>query len=378
MKRRQWLTHALACAGTGSTLMSSASSVGAAPSDSDLLIGQTAAFSGPLGAPVKMIFAGTTLAIAEANARGGVGGRQVRLLSLDDQLKAEIGAANCHRLITEDHVLALFGTVGGRTVQAALPMLQQADVPLIAPYAIPDAARENARGTAYCVRASFARELEVLVQQLATIGITRIALAHVSVATEMPATLATVLAAHSLQPAAVASIAMNGANLAEAAQALAKSRAQAVILALDTLPAAALMKAMWTAGELPFFYGTSLVAGEQLWQALGGHTRGLVVAQVMPYPWNGVDPDVHAFQVLCKRAGVEPSYHNMEGYVAGRVLIEGLRRAGSEPTRASLHKAMRSLSLRVAGMDISFAGGSPTGSRFVELVQVSEQGRFVR
>jgi len=373
MKRRQWLGRALACAGAGSTRMSSA-----APSDSDLLIGQTAAFSGPLGAPVKMIFAGTALAIAETNARGGIGGRQVRLLSLDDQLKAEIAAANCHRLITEDHVLALFGTVGGHTVQAALPMLQQSDLPLIAPYAIPDAVREKARGTAYCVRASFARELEVLVQQLATIGITRIGLAHVSVAAEMPATLTTVLAAHALQPVTVVSIAMNGANLGDAARALAKARPQAVILALDTQPAAALMKAIWADGDVPFFYGTSLIAGEQLWQALDGHTRGLVVAQVMPYPWNSVDPDVHAFQVLCKRAGIEPSYHNMEGYVAGRALIEGLRRAGSEPTRASLHKAMRSLSLRVAGMDISFAGGSPTGSRFVELVQVSEQGRFVR
>jgi branched-chain amino acid transport system substrate-binding protein len=373
MKRRQWMARALASAGAGSTWISRA-----APSDNDLLIGQTAAFSGPLGAPVKMIFAGTTLAIAEANARGGVGGRQVRLLSLDDQLKAEIGVANCHRLIAEDHVLALFGTVGGRTVQAALPLLQQADLPLIAPYAIPDAVRESARGTAYCVRASFARELEALVQQLTTIGITRIGLAHVSVASEMPATLASVLSAHALQTVAVASIAMNGANLSDAAQTLVKAKPQAVILALDTQPAAALMKAVWADGDQPFFYGTSLVAGEQLWHALDGHTRGLVVAQVMPYPWNGVEPDVRAFQALCKRAGVEPSYHNMEGYIAGRVLVESLRRAGGEPTRASLHRAIRSLSLRVAGMDISFAGGSPTGSRFVELVQVSEQGRFVR
>jgi branched-chain amino acid transport system substrate-binding protein len=228
------------------------------------------------------------------------------------------------------------------------------------------------------VRASFARELEVLVQQLTTIGITRIGLAHVSVASEMPATLASVLSAHALQTVAVASIAMNGANLSDAAQTLVKAKPQAVILALDTQPAAALMKAVWADGDQRCAVKERLVAGEQLWHALDGHTRGLVVAQVMPYPWNGVDPDVRAFQALCKRAGVEPSYHNMEGYIAGRVLVESLRRAGGEPTRASLHRAIRSLSLRVAGMDISFAGGSPTGSRFVELVQVSEQGRFVR
>jgi branched-chain amino acid transport system substrate-binding protein len=375
--RRQMLMQAASLAGATLAPSLARGAVSAASSDA-LLIGQTAAFSGPLGAAVKSVFEGSTLAFDDVNSRGGVDGRPIKLMSLDDGLHPDIAAANCRKLIEDERVLAMFGSVGGGVVQFGLPLLRDAQVPLVAPYALSDAARDKAKGVAYCVRASFAREFEVLAQQLTTIGVTRVGLAHLSVAVEMPELMRAALARHGLEPAAIASIGLDGSGFEAGISSIGRSRCQALILALDNAPAARLVKKLRAIGDAPAFYGLSLLDAEQLWKALDGHASGLVVAQVMPLPWNSIDPEIHAFQAACTKGGVRPSYHSIEGWMSARVLVEALRRAGPNPSRVSLLRSLRALRLRLAGMDIDFTSGTPTGSRFVELVQINEQGRFVR
>ena len=143
-------------------------------------------------------------------------------------------------------------------------------------------------------------------------------------------------------------------------------------------PAAALMKAAWAKGASPTFYGMSIVSGEVAAPLLGTQSRGLAISQVTPYPWDGANPDAILFRRLAEQAKVPVSYHSYEGYVAGRVVVESLKRVGRELTRARLHAALRGLKLQVAGVDIDFSGNRHTGSRFVELVQVRADGRFVR
>ncbi len=348
------------------------------PGEAEILIGQTAAFSGPLGAAVKTVFDASTLAFQNANARGGISGRKVRVISLDDGLNPERAAANGRKLVEDERVVALFGTVGGGAVQSLLPELHTNQVALVAPYAVTDAARDRARGVVFCVRASFAREFEVLVQHLTTIGITRIGLARVAVAAEIPLLMREALARHGLAPAAEASIGLDGSGFEAGVSAIVAGRCQALILALDTAPAVRIVQALRSAGAPPAFYGLSLVDAERMWKALDGHTSGLVVAQVMPSPWNDVDPEIHAFRAACRGASMQPSYHGLEGWISARVLLEALARVGPTVNRASLLRALQGLRTRIAGMDVDFTAGSPTGSRFVELVQINEQGRFVR
>ena len=375
LNRRHVLVAGVAASTVGMPAFVQAAPAGS--SSADLVIGQTAGLSGPFGPFVKRVFAGASLALDSANARGGVGGRRVRLVSLDDALNPATAAANCKRLIEDEGALALYGSVGA-TIAPALPMLRQAGMALVAPYALPDALREQAKGVAFCTRASFQREIEVLVRQLTTIGVTRIGFAHVTVATSAEATLNAELQKHQLSATGVAKIAPDGSNLAEGIKALNDAHPQAVILALDTTQASRLAQAMWAMDGAPRFYGTSLMDGELLWRKLDGKTKGFVVAQVTPYPWNGANPDMLRFQALCKAAGLPPSYQALEGYLGARVLLEGLQRAGRDPTRAGVQRAVSNLNMRLAGIDINFAGGAHTGSRFVELVQVTEEGRFLR
>lgn len=139
-----------------------------------------------------------------------------------------------------------------------------------------------------------------------------------------------------------------------------------------------LMKAVWARGEQPSFYGMSLVPGDVIAKVAGEKTRGLAISQVMPYPWNEVDPTVKAYQRLAVATQVPVGYYSFEGYVNALVMLDALKRLGRDLNRHKLHATLAATKLRIAGMDVNFTGGGHTGSRFVELVQVTRDGRFVR
>lgn len=348
----------------------------------EVLIGQSAVLSGPLGVSVQGFNAGARLVFDDLNSRGGIHGRQLRLVSLDDELKPDRAVANYQALLGEHKVFAFFGGVGSGTIAAATPLLRESNAPLIGNYALSDAVREKARGAAYFVRATYGREATRLVQHLAAIGITRIAVAHL----DNPGgaeVLALVKAAVQAEGkatdlAGAAAVKNDGSNVVAAARALAGANAQAVVMFISGPPVAQLMRTIGETGASPAFYGMSVVAGEQVAQALGDKLRGLAISQVAPYPWSESDPTARQFRQQCERARLPVGYTPFEGYLNALVLAEGLRRAGRGLTRAGLHVAMRGLRERIGGIDIDYTGNEATGSRFVELVHVNAQGRFRR
>ena len=139
-----------------------------------------------------------------------------------------------------------------------------------------------------------------------------------------------------------------------------------------------LMRAVRANGSSPMFYGMSIVSGELVAKALGESSRGLAIAQVMPFPWSQVDGDVAQYQKALATAKQEPSYYSLEGWINAQVMIEAIKRTGRDLTRGKLLAAMRSLRMRIAGLDLDFGTEGIAASRFVELVQVRHDGRFVR
>jgi ABC-type branched-subunit amino acid transport system substrate-binding protein len=285
-------------------------------------------------------------------------------------------------LLAEHKVFAFFGGVGSGTIAAATPVLKESNAPLIGNYALADAVREKARGAAYFVRATYGREATRLVQHLAAIGITRIAVAHLDNpgGAEVRGLVKAAVQAEgkAADLAGAAAVKNDGSNAPEAGRTLAAANAQAVLMFLSGPPVPQLMKAIAESGTPPAFYGMSVVAGEQVAQALGGQLRGLAISQVVPYPWSDADATARDYRAQCEAAKVPVGYYSYEGYLNALVLAEGLRRAGRALSRSSLHAAMRGLRERIAGIDIDYTGGDPTGSRFVELVHVNAQGKFRR
>ena len=142
--------------------------------DGEILLGHTGILSGPLGAVIQTMLAGANAAFDDVNRRGGVNGRKLRLLSIDDELKPDKAVANYTRLLGENKVFAFFGCVGSGTTAAAAGVLKDSGAPMVGGYAVADSARDKVKGAAYFVRATTGREAQVLIKHLTTLGLTRI------------------------------------------------------------------------------------------------------------------------------------------------------------------------------------------------------------
>lgn len=348
-------------------------------SDTEVVFGHTGILNGPLGGQIKVMLSGADLAFAESRAQGGVNGRRVRVVSLDDELKPDRAVANYEKLLG-DGVFGFFGCVGSATTAAAAPMLMKSGAPWVAGYAVADSARDKLKGSGFFVRATSGREAQALVQHLTTIGVSRIAMAVLDNpgGKEAAALVESALASQKLQAAASVAIKGDGANISDAASALAKAAPQAIIMYLGGALPGQLMKASWALDAHPMFYGMSIVAGEVTVKVAGEKARGLAISQVVPYPWSESDPTTREYRRLAEAAKVPVGYYSFEGYLNALVLLEALRRSGRELTRPRLLATMRSMKMRVAGVDLDYAANGVTGSRFVELVQVTHEGRFVR
>jgi branched-chain amino acid transport system substrate-binding protein len=346
----------------------------------DLVLGQTGILSGPLGGPVKTMLAGAGLAIADANAQGGIGGRKLRLVSMDDELKPEKAIANYEQLLSKDNVLAFLGCVGSGTTAAAARILTESGAPMVGGFAVADSAREKIKGAGYFIRATSGREAEALVQHLTTIGVTRLAVAHLDNpgGVEVLKLINKALESHQLTALASTGVKGDFSNAGEAAKTLAAVNPQAVLMYLGGPVGGNVMKAMWALGSYPSFYGMSIVPGDLTFKLLGQKARGLAISQIVPYPWNQVDPQILAYRRLADAAKVPVGYYSLEGYVNALVMLDALKRAGADASRPRLHAALRATRYRVAQMTVDFTSDPLNGSRFVELVQVTHEGRFVR
>lgn len=350
-------------------------------SATEIVLGHTGVLSGPLGGPVKAMLAGAELAFADVKAAGGVHGRAIRLVSIDDELKPDKAVANYEKLLaTDPGVFAFFGCVGSGTTAAAAPVLSRSGAPMIGGFAVADSAREKVKGSAYFLRATSGREAQALIQHLTTIGVTRIAVAHLDNpgGQEALSLLQQAMAVHQLKPLAAAGVKGDGSNAGEVAKKLSAEPPQAIIMYVGGPLGGELMKASWALGSNPMFYGMSIVPGELTAKVIGARARGLAISQVVPYPWAQVDPVAREYRRLAEAVKVPVGYYTYEGYLSALITIEALRRAGRELTRPKLHAALRGLKYRLANMEIDFTSGNTTGSRFVEMVQVTAEGRFVR
>jgi ABC-type branched-subunit amino acid transport system substrate-binding protein len=349
-------------------------------SEREILVGQSANLSGALGVPIKARMVGAELAFSDIRKQGGVAGRDIRVLTLDDQLKPDKAVANYQQLLQNDKVFALFGCGGTATTAAAAEVLHNSGTVMIGGLAVGDSAREKVRGSAYFLRATSKREADVLVEHMQTIGLTRIAVATLDNpgGAEISDLIKASMAAQSLAPAAIAPIKGDGANMKDAAAKLAKTAPQAVIMYLGGDLAGKLINAIAGLDSHPLFYGMSIVPGELTAKVAGDNARGLVISQIVPYPWSGAEPVAAAYRDAATQAKLPVEYYGYEGYLTGLMLIEGLRRCGRDLTRSKLHATFQGLKFRLGGMEIDFNRDGLNGAQFVELVQVSSAGHFVR
>ena len=116
-------------------------------------------------------------------------------------------------------------------------------------------------------------------------------------------------------------------------------------------------------------------------QALGPDGVGVVPTSVVPFPWSQSLPVAREYRELLKKAGMQEtvSFIGLEVFINAKVLVEGLRRAGKDPTRPRFIQALESLrQFDVGGFEVNFGKGVRQGSRFVDLTIIGAGGKFTR
>lgn len=351
-----------------------------AASKLELVLGQTAPLSGPLGEQVRAFNEGARLAFDQVNAAGGVMGRRLRLALIDDQLLPDKAVAAARELINNQKAVALFGCVGTPTTLALEPLLRSSGVPAIGGYAVTDAVRAKCKGAAYFVRATYGREADALAQHVSTVGLKRVAVAHLaqSGGEEALQLIREALVQRQLDVIVSAAITSDGVNVSEAAKKIGALQPDAVLMFLSGPLSAGLIEAIAKLGVRSSYYALSLASGEQVALRIGAKARGLVLSQPMSFPWHATEPAAIDFRRLAQAAKVPLGYASFEGYVTARVMVEALYRCSTDLTPSRLHTVMSNLRWRYAGLDLDFTQDGHTGSRFVELVQLGDQGKYLR
>ena len=350
--------------------------------DKAILIGQSAAFSGPaqeLGLEMRM---GAQLYFDQINATGGIHGRKLQLVSLDDGYEPERAAANTKKLIEEEKVLALFAYVGTPTSAAALPIFNEAKVPFIGAFTGAEILRSPFNRQVFNVRASYFDETEKIVEHLTTTGVKKIAVFYQNDAYGKAglAGMEKALAKRKLKIAATATVERNSVDVAGATKVIHADQPEAVVMVSAYKSVAAFVKSMKAAGSTTQFHNVSFVGARPLAAELGADGVGVAVAQVMPFPWSGSHTITRNYQEQMKKAGKSDlSFTSLEGYIAARVLAEGLRRAGSDLTRDRLISALESMSnVDLGGFNISYSPTNHNGSNLVDLTIIGKSGKFMR
>ena len=345
--------------------------------DSRIVLGQSAAFSGPAMQLGTQFHAGARLWFDQLNAKGGVGGRQVEIRHLDDGYEPDRCVANTEKLI-KDEVFALFGYIGTPTSLAALPLATSARVPFIAPFTGAMGLREPFKREAFHLRASYDDETALIVKQLIELSQNRIGVFYQNDAYGKAGLsgVTKALAARQLKPIAEGTVERNSEDVAAAVAKLAKSGAQAIVQIGAYKACAAFIRQARKAGYGGKFYNVSFVGTQALADELGKDGAGVVVSQVVPSPYNPARPVSREFVAAAKQQGrVQANFSSMEGYLAAKLFTEGLKRAGGKPTREALIAALESINEDFGGYRVSFGPGNHVASKFVELSMLTGDGR---
>jgi ABC-type branched-subunit amino acid transport system substrate-binding protein len=351
-------------------------------SPTSILIGQSAAFSGAASELGTEMRTGAAAYFRFVNAAGGVHGRKIEMRSLDDGYEGDRAAANTKKLI-DDGVFLLFGYVGTPTSNASKPIFTAARVPFVGPFTGAESLRTPLNRYIFNVRASYFDETEKIVGQMTGQALDKIAVFYQNDDYGKAGLLGVekAMERRKIKIVATGTVERNTVDVTAAVQSIGKVEPQAVIMISAYKSCAAFIKAMRAAGYNPQFMNVSLVGSKALAKESGPDGRGVAVSQVVPFPWNIGVPVVKEYQQLLEASTGKQDYSftSLEGFIAAKVLVEGLRRAGTELTREKFITAMETMrDFDLGGFWTTFTPASHSGSKFVELTVIGKDERFLR
>jgi branched-chain amino acid transport system substrate-binding protein len=364
-----------------------AASFGAANAQ-ELVIGQVASLSGTNGADLGQgLQIGLQLAVEKTNAAGGVNGKKLKLITKDDKYIPDETVKLTKELISQDKPIALSGYRGTANTIALIKSNALTDAGIAMVGTLTGAKEVQGAPNIFHVRTSYQNEIGQIVEQLGRIGVTKIGLFYVDDAfgNSGKEAVEQALAKANRKPAA-----MTGydkapdkvtASIEQAVKTLVAAEPQAVVMVAVGDPVYEFVKRFRALAPSPRLVSISVVNPDVVTTKVGQKfAHGIGFSQVFPYPYSDNIKLVREYRALLAKhpSKAQPNYFSLEGYISGLVLIEGIRKAGPNPTRAKVLDSLKKLpSQDLGGFFVKF-DATNNGSRFTELTVIGSDGKLKR
>lgn len=340
--------------------------------------------TGVLAASNAEALEGAQLHLDAVNARGGVAGRRIELEAIDDAQDPKRSVEIFGQLQASGRLLALLMPRTTPSFEALLPLVARHGVPVIGPQTGGASVNQPPKREVFTLRASYQREAEVAIRHQHSIGVTRFAvlLADDAFGRDVLEGIERTTKALQLATPAVAKIDNRKPDVGPALAALKPLAPQVVLLIASSKASAAFVAGWRAAGSAATFISLSNTSNIDYVQALGEHSRGAIVMQVMPSPFSGGTALARDYAAAAARAGKAMSYASFYGYASARVTTMALSSAlarSPQPTRDTLILALEGLGdFDLGGLRLRYGPGVRAGSSFVEPTIITHGGRFMR
>lgn len=350
--------------------------------DTEVTFAQVAALDGPAGALGQGMQLGVQAAFEEVNAKGGVHGRQIVLESMDDGYEPDRSVVHVKAVIEADNHLGLIGAVGTPTSSATQPVATAAGMPFVGPFTGAGFLRDASHGNIFNVRATYFAETEAWITYLVDEqgmdsiallyqddGFGRVGLAGVTAALEKRGMTLSAEGTYTRNTTAVKKALLN----------IRKAKPDAVVMVGAYKPVAEFIKLSRKIKFNPTFVNISFVGSDALAQELGDAGEGVIISQVVPFPWDDSVPVVAQYQaaLTAVSADANPGFVTLEGYLTGRLAIKALEGAGTDLTRDSFLKALAALrTVDFNGVTMTFGPDDNQGMDDVFLTRIKKDGSF--
>jgi branched-chain amino acid transport system substrate-binding protein len=350
-------------------------------SEREVTIGQFAALTGPAAQLGLRMQAGIKAQFDAVNKQGGINGRQIKFISRDDGYEPEKAVQTVKTLLKDDQIFALIGSVGSPTTLAALNVITANNLPLIGPMDGAKSLREPLIKQIFHVRGSYFDEAERIIQHLTTIGIKKIAVLqqYDDFGTAGNDGIQHALEKRKLKDVANTTVARNSTEVSQAVETILRGQPEVIVMVSAYKSSAAFIKQARSKGYSGQFINVSFVGAQALADELGDIGTGVVISQVVPFPFQANSSIVREYQQRMTESGQkEFDFSSFEGFLAAKVLTEGLRRTGRFLTREGLILALESLKdFNMGGFTINYSAKSHEGSNFSDLTIIGRGGKFV-
>jgi len=343
----------------------------------EIKIGMVNAQTGPAAGLGNGMRIGAEAVFKETNAKGGINGRKINLMIADDSYEPDKTIDQTLKMIEENKVFALFGYVGTPTSNAAIPIVKETKVPLIGLFTGAMSLRKPVTFQIINIRASYDDEAEKLVDTFIKTGAKKFSVFYQDDGFGLAVLSGTekALKKRGMTIAATGKFQRNTTAVKAGLAAVMVANPDVVIMVGPYTPLAEFIKSAKGEGLKAKLATVSFVGTNNLVDMVGTAGDGVVISQVVPFPWDTTVPVAkECSSILAKHFPNEKiGFVNFEGCITAKALIMALEKAGKEPTRDGLIKAFEGVSGSDAGgVTLSFSPDNHQGSDTVFLTQIKD------